>query len=348
LCGARADHRRARQPGFSAGVPPAPPHQPEAALPQLQPVPESLPDRGGRPAPAGPPGGASAHFFHCTGRGLHLPVFLQQGFQGTAWSDALCLSQSRAVLRAGTSASDVSSGRHGPLRMPCRIMVSSIPLSTVMAATSKSDMLESRRRAYLDALGIPLYHPRQQLPGALPSARLSSVPPARAAEVAAPASAALSPASPRPADGPVPGPSRAAAQETLQKAPLQGAATETSPSRAAQAVLAQSPTTAASRAEGPEDTPAEVGDSSSAQEEAVAFTFAFVPVSEQIAVINELPTAGAPALTPGSRQLLARILTALTLPVQERNLSSQSFVWPSPDLPVTEQGAAPARELLKG
>lgn len=217
-----------------------------------------------------------------------------------------------------------------------------------MAATSKSDMLESRRRAYLDALGIPLYHPRQQLPGALPSARLSSVPPARAAEVAAPASAALSPAPPRPADGPVPGPSRAAAQETVQRVPLQGAAMETSPSRAAQAVLAQSPTTTASRAEDPDDAPAEVGESSSAQEEAVAFTFAFVPVSEQIAVINELPTAGAPALTPGSRQLLARILTALTLPVQERNLSSQSFVWPSPDLPVTEQGAAPARELLKG
>src|SRR5690606_27871490 len=47
--------------------------------------------------------------------------------------------------------------------------------STCMAASSTDILLESRRRAYLSALGIAVYHPRKQLPGALPSSQLAMV-----------------------------------------------------------------------------------------------------------------------------------------------------------------------------
>jgi len=222
-------------------------------------------------------------------------------------------------------------------------------------------MLESRRRAYLHALGIPLYHPRQQLSGALPSAMLASVPSAHATAAAA--------AAVKPADVPLPGPTNMPAPRPSQRpvqGPVQGPA-QTRP--AAQAALAQlqavaTPATAAKavspsipsvppgrvaeREEREAARPATPVESADMQGEAAAFAFAFIPVNEQIAVINELPRAGSPTLTPASRQLLAGILKALTLPGEERNLSSQSFVWPSPDLPPTEQGPAPARELLKG
>jgi|GEM_PF-6602081 len=228
-----------------------------------------------------------------------------------------------------------------------------------MAATSTSELLESRRRAYLRALGIPLFHPRQQLPGALPSARLASVPAALAATAtAAPAKPAGAPIAP-PVSAKTVG-QRPSAQAAL--AQLQAAAAPVNPASRATPSIAVRPSievtssprvtpAAAAKdriAERDATRPTAAVESIDAQVESAAFAFAFVPVNEQVAVINELPRAGAPALTAASRQLLAGILKALTLPCEERNLSSLSFVWPSPDLPPTEQGPAHARELLKG
>jgi len=222
-----------------------------------------------------------------------------------------------------------------------------------MAATSTSDMLESRRRAYLRALGIPLFHPRQQLPGALPSALLASVPAALATTATAvpvkPAGVPIAPPVSAKTAGQRPSAQAALAQLQAAAAPVNPANRATS-SIAVRPSIAVTPDAAATDRVAERDAirPTAAVESIDTQVESAAFAFAFVPVNEQVAVINELPRAGAPALTAASRQLLAGILKALTLPCEERNLSSLSFVWPSPDLPPTEQGPAPARELLKG
>lgn len=221
-----------------------------------------------------------------------------------------------------------------------------------MAATSRSDMLESRRRAYLHALGIPQYHPRQQLPGAMPSTLLAGVSasPAPTAAAVKPADVSLAPSVTANTAAQRHSPSRPAAQAAL--AQLQVAAAPVGRAKPATPVSPAKPVPPATATPGrvrePQEPRQAVVAESMEAAQSVAFAFAFIPVNEQVAVINELPTAGAPTLLPGSRQLLAGILKALSLPSEERNLSSLSFVWPSPDLPPAEQGAAPARDLLRG
>lgn len=215
-------------------------------------------------------------------------------------------------------------------------------------------LLESRRRVYLSALGIPVYHPRKHLPGALPSPLLAGVKPVQAnsAQIIAepPAQAAVSASMQVPVQtvSVRPAPAQTASVHAAL-AQLQMTATPTNDKTAIQTenqAEERKGAAVAPRAEaaGPRDAEKE----GQQTEETPAFAFAFVPVNEQLAVINELPWAGAAMLAPGSRQLLAGILKALTLPSEERHLSSLNFVWPPPDMPAAAQGPVPARELLKG
>ena len=78
------------------------------------------------------------------------------------------------------------------------------------------------------------------------------------------------------------------------------------------------------------------------------FAFAYFPVSEELAVINELPWAKSASVTPACRQLLAGMLRALGMPSDERALTSMVFTWPLLEGPDIEQGEESARQTLAG
>ncbi|MDO9317791.1 MAG: hypothetical protein Q7V56_06295 [Gammaproteobacteria bacterium] len=78
------------------------------------------------------------------------------------------------------------------------------------------------------------------------------------------------------------------------------------------------------------------------------FAFAYFPVSEELAVINELPWAKSASVSPACRQLLAGMLRALGMPSDERALTSMVFTWPLLEGPDIEQGEESARQTLAG
>ncbi len=78
------------------------------------------------------------------------------------------------------------------------------------------------------------------------------------------------------------------------------------------------------------------------------FAFAYFPVSDELAVINELPWAKSAAVSPACRQLLAGMLRALGMPNDERALTSMVFTWPLLEGPDIDQGEESARQTLSG
>ncbi len=82
--------------------------------------------------------------------------------------------------------------------------------------------------------------------------------------------------------------------------------------------------------------------------EEARFAFAYFPISDDLAVINELPWAKSAAVSSACRQLLAAILKALSVPCEEKALTSMVFTWPLDDGPDVDRSAQSARHMLDG
>ncbi|MGB4248968.1 MAG: hypothetical protein WBJ75_14745 [Pseudohongiellaceae bacterium] len=87
---------------------------------------------------------------------------------------------------------------------------------------------------------------------------------------------------------------------------------------------------------------------SKVMEDDTRFAFAYFPVNEELAVINELPWAKSAAVSPACRQLLAAILKALSVPCDEKSLTSMVFTWPLAEGPDFDRSAQSARHTLDG
>ncbi|MCB1648790.1 MAG: hypothetical protein H7A07_02885 [Pseudomonadales bacterium] len=176
-------------------------------------------------------------------------------------------------------------------------------------------LCENDRLAYLQEMGIVSYFPRRALPGARPSLRYAGLPapllsaPSQAvteeAELAEQTLRALSTAGVK-SEAPAPD----APVQALQASGAVAAAPESTPLKAATPAAKEAPAPAP------------------AEEEALKFAFAFIPVNDQLAVISELPWARSASLSPSCKSLLAGILRALELPVQEQHLNPMIFTWP--------------------
>jgi len=172
---------------------------------------------------------------------------------------------------------------------------------------------DHQRDTILREMGIQTYVPRKALPGARASA--SAATPIRAA-------------------APHPAPREAALLEVSQvslQQPVPALITAAAPP----AAVAHEPVVAL-----PADPHGAL--------EAARFAFAYIPVNDQLAVINELPWARAATLSPGCRQLLADMLKAIGAPCEPGDLSPLVFTWPlseAGDMPVDSESA---RHMLEG
>ena len=206
---------------------------------------------------------------------------------------------------------------------------------------------ESQRMAYLKVMGIQAYFPRRPLSGARPVDHyaddfLSPSLPSDSAPSVAPASAqellsmlAVKPANERATHNqpalPQP-PAELAPQQTVDLPPVQQIPTPTPPE------TAQPPA--------PELSP---NDSEPSQDdEEIRFVFAYFPINEHFAVINELPWSKAASVSPSCRKLLADILKALGVDVPERNLNPMVFTWPLFEGAPTDLNSENARQTLEG
>ncbi len=82
--------------------------------------------------------------------------------------------------------------------------------------------------------------------------------------------------------------------------------------------------------------------------EEVRFVFAYFPINEQFAVINELPWSKTASVSPSCRKLLADILKALGVDVPERNLNPMVFTWPIFEGAPADLNSENARQTLEG
>lgn len=198
-------------------------------------------------------------------------------------------------------------------------------------------MNELQRQAYLRELGIQSYFPRRALPGAKPSrlfgASVLGVPRAPATELSEIVASVMPVVT---AQGAallhVEKASRPALAPTAAPTPV-GAGLPAIAAPAANAAVAPTPTV-----------PVTVSVSAAPPR----FAFAYFPVGEELAVINELPWAKSASVTPACRQLLAGMLRALGMPSDERALTSMVFTWPLLEGPDIEQGEESARQTLAG
>lgn len=205
---------------------------------------------------------------------------------------------------------------------------------------------EGQRQAYLRELGIQSYFPRRALPGAKPSPFYVS------GKLAAPESEGMlvaenvqrlsaligASSSVGPADSlQLPArPEVKASVVVAPPAPREASAAPVTPSVVAPVVVTRTPT--------PVPTPVPAP----AVEEDTRFAFAYFPINEELAVINELPWAKSAAVSPACRQLLAAILKALSVPCDERSLTSMVFTWPLAEGPDIDRSAQSARHTLDG
>lgn len=203
---------------------------------------------------------------------------------------------------------------------------------------------EEQRLAYLRELGIQSYFPRRALPGAKPSPRYVTgklaVPEPekvlvtdnvqRLAALVGASSAAGSADARRAPSRSEPGPTVAVTPSTPRKTmdPAPAAATAESADVASTAAPAPMP--------------------SQVVQEETRFAFAYFPINEELAVINELPWAKSAAVSPACRQLLAAILKALSVPCDEKSLTSMVFTWPLAEGPDFDRSAQSARHTLDG
>lgn len=202
-------------------------------------------------------------------------------------------------------------------------------------------MNELQRQAYLRELGIQTYFPRRALPGAKPS-RLFG---------ASVLGAGMTEADPSPPSGRDQG-VRLLADIGVPSVPATSApkvipaAVPEATVRAATEVRAE-PAGKVATAPAPVLTPA-APVTVSVSAAPPRFAFAYFPVSEELAVISELPWAKSTAVSPACRQLLAGMLRALGMPADERALTSMVFTWPLMEGPDIEQGEESARQTLAG
>ncbi len=184
---------------------------------------------------------------------------------------------------------------------------------------------EALRQTYLRALGVQSYFPRRALPGA----KVSSV---YASEVGKREMLSLS--------------LEAGVQSSAQAVMEQ-------PAVKPQKEMPQSKLETLDRSTAIEPSTgkpamAELSAAESPVAEDVKFAFAYFPVNEELAIINELPWAKSAVVANSTRQLLASILKALGVVCEEKDLSSMVFSWPMPDMPLEELGTESARLTLEG
>ncbi len=84
------------------------------------------------------------------------------------------------------------------------------------------------------------------------------------------------------------------------------------------------------------------------ESEEVRFAFAYFPINDQLAVLNELPWNKSASVSPSCRKLLADILKALGVEVPERNLNPMVFTWPLFDGAPLDLDRENARQTLEG
>ena len=198
---------------------------------------------------------------------------------------------------------------------------------------------EFQRMAYLKVMGVQPYFPRRPLPGARPVRHyaadcLSQSPVSEGAHSSAPASA----------------------QDVLNmlvaKAPSEQAAQASlTVPQAAQAPAPAAPV--AARAPQPNTLPpvqelAASEPENAAEGEETRFVFAYFPINEHFAVINELPWSKTASVSVSCRKLLADILKALGVDVPERNLNPMVFTWPLFEGAPADLNSENARQTLEG
>jgi hypothetical protein len=178
---------------------------------------------------------------------------------------------------------------------------------------------EHHRYVYLQKMGIDVYYPRFPLPGAKPSAGYAK-------QVRAAPQLTMT--------GRTDHARRVFVESIVDtaSAPLATAA----PARPSEASV--DPVVIAPEMPTPEI----------AKNEDLRFVFAYFPVSDELAVINEIPWANSTSLSPVSRKMLADMLKALSLPCEERDLKPMLFTWPLFDAPGFDLGGDSARHTLEG
>ena len=214
-------------------------------------------------------------------------------------------------------------------------------------------MNELQRQAYLRELGIQTYFPRRALPGAKPS-RLFG---------ASVLGAGMTEADPSPQYGRdqgarlladigvpnVPGMSTIAPATNAPATNTSKVISDVDPVAAVQTAPAMPEDRARKVATAPAPVPTPAAPVTvSVSAAPPRFAFAYFPVSEELAVISELPWAKSAAVSPACRQLLAGMLRALGMLADERALTSMVFTWPLMEGPDIEQGAESARQTLAG
>lgn len=198
---------------------------------------------------------------------------------------------------------------------------------------------ESQRIAYLKVMGVQPYFPRRPLPGARPVRHYAEE--FLSQSVASESALSSAPTS---------------AQDVLkmlvEKAPSEHAGQ--APAVAAQApqiLLPQTHVETPAPQAGvalPEQTVVAADSGSALQGEEVRFVFAYFPINEHFAVINELPWSNAASVSASCRKLLADILKALGVEVPERNLNPMVFTWPIFEGAPADLDSENARQTLEG
>lgn len=198
---------------------------------------------------------------------------------------------------------------------------------------------ESQRMAYLKVMGVQAYFPRRPLPGALPVRHYAE---GMLRKDTTSASAIE------------PGPASAqdvlnmlAERQSSEHVDQKQLEAKQVPLEAASATQIEAPT-AQPKAIPPVVEVIPSASESSLEEEEARFVFAYFPINEHFAVINELPWSKAASVTTSCRKLLADILKALGVEVPERNLNPMVFTWPIFEGAPADLDNENARQTLEG
>lgn len=198
---------------------------------------------------------------------------------------------------------------------------------------------ESQRMAYLKVMGVQAYFPRRPLPGARPVRHyaegfITGVPASEGAPVGVPANAQDV------LDMLVVKPAREQAVQAPVVAPRPP---PDSPPQVSREVRTPQPSAASATQRLPVSDPAPV-----LEGEGARFVFAYFPINEHFAVINELPWSKTASVSASCRKLLADILKALGVEVPERNLNPMVFTWPLFEGAPADPNSENARQTLEG
>lgn len=189
-------------------------------------------------------------------------------------------------------------------------------------------MNEQQRQAYLEAMGIQVYYPRQPLANALASPDYVWPEPAEPQAGTSPAEAsdlASKTRSARPASARLVVDLDESRRERRRESPADSAAADTA--AATQEALEQEDAKAAP---------------------ALQFRLAFYRPGPDLAVLSELPLQ-ARADSAEARELLGNILLALSVETRDSDWQAEIFNWPlSPDMPAREATEEHARQALGG